>query len=113
MIAEQRYAFFKYSDELAGKCLEHLIEEFFWGEQPSEPNIIRIKLSDMRYTFARTASNASQRPVLEPWVFDALQLLQTPEARVALVTELYDEQHNSRETEIHERSREVLKRPWL
>lgn len=112
-IAEQHYAFFKYTDELASKCIEHLIGEHFWGDHPSEPDIIRVKLLDLRYTFARTANKATQRPVLEPWILDSLMVIPTFEARVLFVTELYDEQHTSRENESNGRSKNVLKRPWL
>ncbi|WAW11645.1 hypothetical protein nACB1_070 [Acinetobacter phage nACB1] len=108
-IAEQHYAFFKYTDELASKCIEHLEDQYAnTGTAPIEPDTIRVYIKDMRYCFSKTASYGTQRAKLPDWVFDSLLLMLDQRTRILFITELYAEQYEQLEKEMDAKSQ----RPW-
>ena len=108
-MAEQHYAFFAYTDELASKCIEHLEDQYSHiSTVANDPDTIRIDLKDMRYCFAKTMRYASQRDKLPEWVFDSLMLMPDEQTRIAFITDLYAEQYEQLEKAMDSKSR----RPW-
>ena len=108
-MAEQHYAFFAYSVELATKCIKHLEDQYIGtGIAVIDPDTIRIYLRDMRYYFANTMHYPSQRDKLPDWVFDSLMLMPDEQTRIAFITDLYDEQYEQLEKAMDAKS----SRPW-
>lgn len=108
-MAEQHYAFFTYSVELAIKCIKHLEDQYIGtGIAVVDPDTIRIYLKDMRYCFAKTMRYASQRDKLPDWVFDSLMLMRDEQTRIAFITDLYAEQYEQLEKAMDSKS----SRPW-
>lgn len=108
-MAEQRYAFFAYSDDLAIKCIKHLDDHYIGtGIAVVDPDTIRIYLRDMRYCFAKTMRYPSQRDKLPDWVFDSLMLMPDEQTRITFITDLYAEQYEQLEKAMDAKS----SRPW-
>ena len=108
-MAEQCYAFFTYSDDLAIKCIKHLDDHYIGtGIAVVDPDTIRIYLRDMRYCFAKTMNYPSQRDKLPDWVFDSLMLMSDAQTRIAFITDLYAEQYEQLEKAMDAKS----SRPW-
>lgn len=47
------FVYFDYDEELADYCLEHLEEQYGFGEMPNAPNHIRLDVQGMRYVFGK------------------------------------------------------------
>lgn len=103
-MAEQHYAFFAYSDELALKCIKHLEDQHSIGSAVADPDTIRIYLRDMRYYFAKTMCYQSQRDKLPDWVFDSLMLMPDEQTRITFITDLYAEQYEQLEKAMDSKS---------
>ena len=104
-MAEQHYAFFAYSDDLASKCIEHLEDQYIGtGTAVIDPDTIRIYLRDMRYCFGKNMYYPSQRDKFPDWVFDSLMLMPDVQTRITFITDLYAEQYEQLEKAMDSKS---------
>lgn len=86
------FAFFDYDEEIASQCIENYREDsIFAGSPVIDPNLIRIRVSNMSYVFAKATAAGLLRTRLPSHVYHSMRVITDPDARDLFVDECYED----------------------